>query len=114
MTFAIYDTVYGPRMVREASPVEDNKESWAGRGDVCCCFQAAIGSHKDSRRQPRTFCRMRMCGTICIGAQILQVLAGGRMQHGMQTYMAECATIDSLIEKLEEVQSPGETPKIPF
>ena len=23
--------------------------------------------------------------------------------YGMQTYMAECATIDSLIEKLEEV-----------
>ena len=36
---------------------------------------------------------------ICIGAQTKAAADA----YGMQTYMAECATIDSLIEKLEEV-----------
>lgn len=93
---AIYDTVYGLQEDPDAAPVQVKRELGQGAetyvmftsASTVKGFAAAAGDIDYPAVQ-----------AICIGKQTKAAADA----YGMQTYMAERATVDSLVEKLEEV-----------
>lgn len=93
---AIYDTVYGLEEDPEASPVQIKRELEQGAETYVLFTSASTVKGFAAAAGDIAYTDVQ---AICIGAQTKAAADA----YGMQTYMAECATIDSLIEKLEEV-----------
>ena len=93
---AIYDTVYGLEEDPEASPVQIKRELEQGAETYVLFTSASTVKGFAAAAGDIAYTDVQ---AICIGAQTKAAADA----YGMQTYMAERATIDSLIEKLEEV-----------
>ena len=93
---AIYDTVYGLQEDPEASPVQIKRELEQGAETYVLFTSASTVKGFAAAAGDIAYTDVQ---AICIGAQTKAAADA----YGMQTYMAERATIDSLIEKLEEV-----------